>query len=230
MVRPAGSPRPFSVERAAPAADPPRETSEGSAVGEAATGAAVGGAIGGRNLGVDVYEPPQGDTRLKVTDRTRGRVKNGKPVGEWIARVDRPHRGAPYPHVNVQKMPPALKTLEGLDHARIPEVPTGALRAAKHLGKPLIVVGLAADALDIGRARKADEARGDGERTETKKAIGRAVGSWGGAAAGAAAGAAVGSVVPGLGTAIGGLVGGLVGGIGGSFGGSAAGEWVGSRL
>ncbi len=193
-----------------------------------AKGTAAGMKIGGKNLQVDVYEPPQGAARLKVTDLTQGRVKAGKPVGKPILRIDAPHGGASYPHVNVENMPSGLKPLEALDHAKIPNIPTGALKAAKHLGKGLVVVGIAADAYDLKTSYDADKARGDGRYTETKKAVGRVAGGWSGAIGGAAAGAAIGSIVPGVGTAIGGLVGGVVGGIGGSIGGSKLGEWVAS--
>jgi hypothetical protein len=219
MVTPASSPRITPTPT-------PGAGRTGSTTGDVATGVAVGAKVGGKNIKVDVFDPPQGASRLKVTDLTQGRVKNGVPVGAPILRVDAPHAGAPTPHINVENMPKALKPLEGLNHAKIPEIPTGALKAAKHLGKPLIVVGAVADAIDLKRSYDADKARGDGEYGETKKAAGRVVGGWGGAAAGAATGAAIGSVVPGLGTAIGGVIGGVVGGIGGSVGGSKLGEWV----
>lgn len=222
MVTPATSPRTPPLG----ATTPPRTVENGSLTGEAAKGVVAGGAVGGRNFRVDVFDPPQGASRLKVTDLTQGRVKNGVPVGAPILRVDAPHGGAPTPHINVENMPKALKGLEGLNHAPIPHVPTGVLSAAKHLGKPLVVVGAVADAVDLKRSYDADQARGDGQYGETKKAAGRVIGGWGGAAAGAATGAAIGSIVPGLGTAIGGLIGGVVGGVGGSMGGSKLGEWV----
>lgn len=223
MVTPATSPRftPAAAPRPAP-----QPTERGSLVGDAAKGVAVGGKIGGKQLKVDVFDPPQGATRLKVTDMSQGRLKDGVPVGKPIVRIDAPHGGAPTPHINVENMPPKLKALEGLNHAKIPEIPTGALKAAKHLGKPLVVVGVAADVIDLKRSYDADQQRGDGQLTETKRAVGRVAGGWGGAAAGAATGAAIGSIVPGLGTAVGGLIGGVVGGVGGSIGGSKLGEWV----
>jgi hypothetical protein len=224
MVTPATSPR-FSPAAQRPAEDSPGPGAVGT-VGDVATGVAVGGRIGGQHLSVDVYEPPQGATRLKVTDMTQGRLKDGVPVGKPILRVDGPHGGAPRPHINVENLPKALAPLERLNHAPIPDLPTGALKAAKHLGKPLVVVGAVADAADLAQSYKADVARGDGEYSATKRAAGRVAGGWAGAAGGAVAGAAIGSVVPGLGTAIGGLVGGIIGGVGGSIGGSAAGEWV----
>ena len=98
-----------------------------------------------------------------------------------------------------------------------------ALSAARALGKPLLVVGLVADTIDIGSSYSRDVERGDGNYSETKRAVGRAAGGWTGAAAGAAAGAAVGSVVPVVGTA----AGMIVGGIAGAFGGSAVGDWIG---
>ena len=98
-----------------------------------------------------------------------------------------------------------------------------ALSAARALGKPLLVVGLVADTIDIGSSYNRDVERGDGNYTETKRAVGRAAGGWTGAAAGAAAGAAVGSVVPIVGTA----AGAVIGGIAGAFGGSAVGDWIG---
>lgn len=195
-----------------------------STAGEVARGAYVGGR--GR-LKVEVFDPPQGDTRLKVTDATQGRVskKTGKPVGKPIIRIDRGHKGAPHPHVNVENMPRSVKALERLNHTRIPEVPTGVLRVAKHGGKALLVVGAVADVIDLKQSYAADQRRGDGEMTETKRAVGRVAGGWGGAAAGAAAGAAIGSVVPVVGTAVGAVVGGIAGSVGGSWIGESIADW-----
>lgn len=180
---------------------------------EAARGAYAGGR--GR-MRVYYFDPPQGDTRLKVVDMTRGRVsrKTNRPVGEPVLRIDRPHRGADFPHINTK--------ISGLDHTKIPHVPNGVLKVARHAGKGLLVVGVAADVIDLKRSHAADEARGDGRRTETKRAVGRVAGGWTGAAAGAATGAVIGSAVPIVGTA----VGAIAGGIAGSIGGSTIGEWL----
>lgn len=195
--------------------------------GDVATGIAVGGYIGGRNLRVEVFDPPQGSTRLKITDLTQGRLKNGIPVGSPILRVDAPHLNAPYHHINIENLPRGLNSLqEGLNHTRIPAIPTSALNVAKYIGKPLIVVGVAADAADLLQSYSADVARGDGQYSATKLATGRVAGGWAGAAGGALIGAGLGSVVPVLGTALGGLVGGVIGGVGGAIGGSWVGETV----
>ena len=98
-----------------------------------------------------------------------------------------------------------------------------ALAAARAIGRPLVVVGLVADTIDISSSYARDTQRADGNYSETKRAVGRSAGGWTGAAAGAATGALIGSAVPVVGTAVGAVVGGVVG----ALGGSAVGDWLG---
>jgi hypothetical protein len=199
-------------------------TGAAATVANGAQGAGVGGQVQ-RGLRVDVFEKAQGATRAKVTDLSQGRLKNGRPVGKPIVRVDKPHGKVNFHHLNVENLPKPLKGLEQFNHAKIPQVPTGALKVAKHGGKALIVVGAVADVIDIKQSHALDKARGDANYSETKKAVGRTAGGWSGAVGGAAGGAAIGTAIfPGVGTA----VGGIIGGIAGSIGGSAVGNWLGS--
>lgn len=94
-----------------------------------------------------------------------------------------------------------------------------ALTGVKVLGRGLVAVGATLDIMDISRSVAADKARGDGEKIETKKAIGRVAGGWGGAIGGAAAGAAAVALLPFGGPIAGMVIGSIVGGIGGHIAG-----------
>lgn len=113
----------------------------------------------------------------------------------------------------------AMKAVNAVSHS------SAVLRAA---GKVAVPIGLAIDALSIGRSFHAD---GDKVGARTKVAVGGAAGGWAGAAGGAWAGAQAGAVVGALGgpvgAAVGGVVGGVVGGIAGAIGGSSIGEKLG---
>jgi len=176
-------------------------------------------------------EPPRGDTVTGIRDTQAGRVSRttGRPVGAPVIRIDRPHRGAQHPHVNI-------KTLKPDPHYRISP---GILRAAGGLARGLEAVGRVArpvaiitDTVRLSVAISEDEGIGHNTvRTAASVAGGWAgafAGAWAGAKAGAALGGLLGSVIPVLGSAagaaIGGLLGGLIGGIAGSFFGSWAGE------
>ncbi|GAB6933372.1 hypothetical protein [Calditerricola satsumensis] len=168
-------------------------------------------------------------TVLSIRDTTAGRVKEGKPVGAPVFRIDKPHRNAEFPHINVEP------NKFGLNHKPIPQT---AFKAASHAdeiarglkgaSRALGATGAAMDAYDIYQGYKAD---GNKIGNHTKQAVGRAVGGWAGALAGAEvggmAGASLGSmIVPGAGTAIGGFVGAMGGAVGGAIGGSKLGEWL----
>ncbi len=157
--------------------------------------------------------------------RTPPRVVNGPklltraPVGEEVAAAGREvavigREGA----VVARSSAAAAEGASALSKAG-----SGLARAAG----PIAVV---ANAYDIGTSLAADNDRGDGKYTETKKAVGRTAGGWVGAFAGAKAGGATlgiaGAAVGGpVGAAIGGAVGVIGGGIAGALGGSQIGEW-----
>jgi hypothetical protein len=172
-------------------------------------------------------------TNAMIVDTTAGRIKAGRPVGNWVVRTDAPHHGAPTHHVNIQK-----EFVGGKD----PHTPIspGAYKAAgltarmvESVEKVALPVGLALDAARLANAYLADGDRVGTQMVQTGAGI---AGGWAGAAAGAAGGAeggaelggAIGALVAGAGAvpgaAIGGVVGGIAGGIAGAFGGSIAGE------
>jgi hypothetical protein len=173
-------------------------------------------------------EPPRGDTQTGIRDTKAGKVRGTppKPVGDWVIRADRPHKGTNYPHININpkatgKPDPHIKispgTLNGLSRtARV-------LNTAGKIARPVAVV---TDGIRLANAYNQD---GNRIGRNTIRTGGSVAGGWGGAAAGAwggaKAGAVIGTFIGGpAGTAVGGLIGGVVGGIGGAFLGSWGGE------
>lgn len=94
-----------------------------------------------------------------------------------------------------------------------------ALQGARGLGKGLLLVGVALDAVDLRRSIGRDQARGDGQLDETRKAAGRIAGGWGGAFAGAAGGARLGALLPLGGPVAGMVIGSILGGVTGHIAG-----------
>lgn len=173
-------------------------------------------------------------TVFGIDDSKAGRMKNGKPVGDWVVRYDR--AGSPdYPHVNHNKK---LTGLIKDPHTRISKAKLNSLQGA---GKLLSKVGKVAKPvaviMDAGRIIEAvDQEQGNIMGKKVVVVTSEVAGSWVGAAAGAAggaeggaiAGAAIGVWFGGVGAvpgaAIGGFIGGLVGGITGGWLGSEAGR------
>ncbi len=153
------------------------------------------------------WETPRGSAVLEINDSTLGRVKNGKPVGDWVFKVDVPDKGMKdSPHVVIRAIVEGKKN----PHIRVPEVvlkiAKNAEPIAKGIGTVLVGVGIGLDAADLARAVKEDN--GTIGPNTVKEASGIA-GSWAGGLAGAEVGAQVGSaigtaILPGVGTAIGG--------------------------
>ena len=54
---------------------------------------------------------------MNIIDKTRGAVRHGRHVGEWIVRFDKAHKGAQYPHININ---------EAVSGIRDPHIPIGA--------------------------------------------------------------------------------------------------------
>ena len=106
-----------------------------------------------------------------------------------------------------------------VNNARIRRLGT----ALEGVGKVARPIGVAVDAVQVGRAYRADGNRvGD----KTQRAIGGVAGGAAGALGGAKVGAAVGSIGGPVGTVVGGVVGAAVGGVIGSGAGEKAVGWV----
>lgn len=189
-----------------------------------------------KNTNFSVNNNPKGATVFEIRDNTAGRIKGGKPVGEWATRIDNPHSNTNYNHINTNdKLYPTNKVVEALNHKPVPNTVYTAAKNFKTIekgvkvgGRALGAVAVVLDAKDIYDSYKSDGNKIGGNTIKTTSGV---AGSWAGAAAGGEAGAyggaAIGTLVcPGIGTAIGGLLGGLVGGIAGSFAGRSAGESI----
>ena len=181
-------------------------------------------------------EPARGAAVTGIRDSEAGKVRNGRPVGEWAVRVDKSDPGTRQPHINTnEKLVNKQHNLSGANkytdpHTKISSKTLGALKTTGQtidaISKVAKSVAIATDAVRLGAAVQQDGGT-VGENTITT--AGSVAGGWGGAWAGAAIGAKGGAIVgsffgPGPGTAIGGFVGGLGGGIIGSFVGSEVGE------
>ena len=65
-----------------------------------------GNVVKGFNFGLNQrykIEPSRGSTVTGLRDTHIGRIsaKTGKPVGEWVIRVDKAHANSPRPHFNI---------------------------------------------------------------------------------------------------------------------------------
>ncbi|MEA4968934.1 MAG: hypothetical protein VB051_00225 [Candidatus Pelethousia sp.] len=176
-----------------------------------------------------------GDTVFGIIDRTLGRVKNGKPVGVPIIRIDGTDDVAPHINFNYGLYP----NLEPRNHTpisngvfKLAKSGNKITRIAKTGGKALAVAGVVLDAYELGSTIYVD--LNDEDKKLGKKTLKTSVGiggSWVGGLAGAKLGAMGGSAIgtffcPGLGTAIGGIIGGVGGGITGALGARALGEHI----
>lgn len=206
-------------------------------VGNAAKGQAANTALPQR-CRIKAVEPDAAHgktTNAMIVDTTTGRVKDGKPVGNWVVRSDAPHRGTPTHHLNMRK-----DVVGGKDpHTPIAPVVYKAAGAAAFVveaaERVALPVGLAVDAVRLGGAFAADGSRIGGSTIAAGAGV---AAGWAGAAAGSAAGTeggamlggAVGALFGGIGavpgSAIGAVAGGVAGGIAGAFGASIAGEHI----
>ncbi len=199
------------------------------------------------------FYPARGATVFGIQDNLLGRVskKTGKPVGDWILRIDLPDNGSKYKHLNLASDVYNLKYInsEHIDietntlkdpHLAVSDDVFNAAVKANKVGKVLkvggkaaAVVGVVLDVADIGTAMYEDGGWGE----NTNVAVGGAAGSWAGAWAGGAVGAkagvaigtAIGAMFGGVGAAPGAAIGGLVGGLIGSIGGAVGGRWLGEQ-
>lgn len=177
----------------------------------------------GRNYRIR-YDTSQ-TTVVNVIDKTVGR--RGAPV----VRLDGPHRGAEFNHININprvsgRPDPHLNVGGG----------RGTLTAGKYAVKTLqwvnrgiIVAAVAADAYRTGSNIAKDWECGSSRNTVECAA--NIAGGWGGGWGGATGGAALGTAIfPGIGTIVGGIIGGVAGGIGGSVATTAATEYFFDKL
>ena len=165
-----------------------------------------------------------------------------------VLRLDRHPYGKnrDFPHLNVGTLDSFTKrqiiNAGKWDHFGISNKAYDALKSfdqtakvIKVSGKPLLITGIIADTISLGKAIESDLKDADRKLGKTTSIeIIRIIGSWTGSAIGAKYGAMLGASVgtaalPGLGTAAGGIAGGLIGatvlGISGSYSGDLA-EYV----
>jgi hypothetical protein len=171
-------------------------------------------------------------TQFAIIDTT---AKSAKKAN-WVLRLDNPHKGVDFSHVNVNPKLTGFKD----PHAKIPD---GVVSAASGTNKALRVVGTAAlvlsiviDTIRIGSAVRSDVKKKGKPGKETGKTVasvgsayaGGAAGAFGGNALGGWIGGGIGALFGGVGAvpgaAIGSIVGGLIGGVGGAIGSSIAAE------
>ena len=182
---------------------------------------------------------PEGtSTVLGVIDSTGGRVRGNppRPTGEWLLRVDTPHRGADFNHININ---PKLTGL-GDPHVAIPssvvQVSKGVAKTAKFMqkvNKVALPVAIALDTVRFGCAVYNDLNRKDGKPKQTVKTGASIAGGWTGGIAGGmggvkavtAIGGFIGALFGGAGAIPGAAIGSIVGGILGSIGGRVAGSY-----
>ena len=180
-------------------------------------------------------EPARGTTVTGLRDSHIGRIstKTGKPVGEWVVRVDNAHKNTPMPHFNINSkiskvadphtpIPGGTKTLKALE---------GTSRVFNSVGKIAKTVAIATDAVRVANAVYQDGGTIGRNTMVTSASV---AGGWTGAAAGATIGAkggaalggAVGAWFAGVGAAPGAAIGGIIGGIGGGVVGAFGGSWL----
>lgn len=182
---------------------------------------------------------PEGTTSVVgIIDSTAGRMRGNppRPTGEWLLRLDTPHRGAEFNHININ---PRLTKLPD-PHAPIPSsaitVGKGIAKTAKvmqKVNKVALPIAVVLDTVRLGCAVYDDIERNDGKPKQTVKTGASIAGGWtggvaggmGGVEAGAAIGGAIGACFGGVGAIPGAAIGSIVGGIVGSIGGGVAGSY-----
>jgi hypothetical protein len=160
----------------------------------------------------------------KMAMSAKAAAKGTVPKGDWVLRLDTPHAGAPYNHININphisgrpdphlKLPPGgLAAGEGM--AKF-------CTAVNKINKVAVPLAIAVDVVVTGVAVKHDI--DNGTSRNTVETVASVAGGWGGGYGGAVGGAALGTAIcPGIGTIFGGIIGAIGGGIEGSIGASAA--------
>uniref|UniRef100_A0A7E4V842 Filamentous hemagglutinin n=2 Tax=Panagrellus redivivus TaxID=6233 RepID=A0A7E4V842_PANRE len=157
-------------------------------------------------------------TAVSITD-SAAKYLNGKPK-VWI-RYDRPHPGADFKHINIDravtkyvhgvKRPPNHVPISGV-HMKTVEATTRVLDGINQVAYPVAVT---LDTVAVGAAAYQDYKNGTSRNAVATTATVAA--GWVAGYTGAAGGSAIGTaVLPGMGTIIGGLVGGIAGGVSGA--------------
>ena len=202
-------------------------------IGAMMKGVALNGLLPGRYVLRSITQnAARGQTTVAaVMDMLAGNKGRGLP----LVRFDGPHRGAMFPHINLNR------TLTGRPDPHLPISPR-LLRAAGAGARLLeggrriaIPVAVGVDIFRLGSAFHAD---GNQVGEQTRRTVGSVAGGWAGAAVGAkigaaggvAIGGAIGSVIPVAGTAAGAGVGGVIGGLGGAIAGGIGGSWLGETI
>ncbi len=171
-------------------------------------------------------------TVAALMDMMAGRPGRGLP----LIRFDGPHKGSPFPHINLNPRLTGFRDPHTPISPRLLNLAGKGARLLEGIRKIALPIAITTDVFRVGSAFHSD---GYQIGSQTKRTVGSVAGGWAGAFAGAQLGAvggvwvggAIGSIVPGVGTAIGagvgGFLGGVAGGIGGALGGSSIGEMIG---
>lgn len=197
-----------------------------------------------------IYSMPIESNGLKYSSLRDLSPRSINPKGTTIFRVDAPHSGADFYHINtvegksIQRGKYAaselqLNNLNGLNHTEISDDAykvlknfDGVAKKIRVAGRVLAATGIVLDALELYQTIEIDKQDADRKIGKTTYSeIASIGGSWAGGALGAKGGALVGAsigtaIFPGVGTAIGGAAGGFILGIVGSFTGDKLGSYV----
>lgn len=109
----------------------------------------------GTNYSVNTTQ--RGTTVLTIVDNSAGRTKNGVPVGAPAVRIDSPHNGANYNHINTNpSLYPNNAVVKALDHKPVSNTFYNAAKnfddvakVAKVGGRALAVAAVVMDGKDI---------------------------------------------------------------------------------
>ncbi|PAA82565.1 hypothetical protein BOX15_Mlig019912g1 [Macrostomum lignano] len=143
-----------------------------------------------------------------------GKIKNGKCIPEWVFRLDKPHKGCNYSHLNINSKMFGIPD----PHTPIPDwmVKYGKTfgKGAKVAGKLFSIVGIVADIYNVCKSVVKDYRENGSVESAVAtgaKTAAPVVGSRMACPAGASAGAVIGTaILPGVGTVVGSICGSLL--------------------
>ncbi|XP_012261124.2 uncharacterized protein C13G5.2-like [Athalia rosae] len=156
--------------------------------------------------------------------------KPGTTKWNWMVRLDTPHKGANFHHMNIN---PKLAGIRRDPHIPIPANSVKvAVKTAKFLKKVNTVLVPTAVAIDSFRvASNVYKDYGKGTTRNTVETVAEIGGSWAGGSLGSSVGCTIGTAIfPGIGTLVGGIFGGVVGAISGVLGTEAIARAIGDQL